>query len=137
MTMKYLVTILCLDNNDHEIFGHNFMFGQKCFRFRMLPFFKINFSKNSYSNAINVSNSLDVDQNKCSVSLNLGPNCLQRLSVDDKNYPYKGKIPNIRLKIVQFGRYIVGIMAIFEGSVHVSLFCSKLMSILKDSSSEL
>ena len=46
-------------------------------------FFKINFSKQSFRNTIKVSNSLDVDQDPLSVSPDLGPNCLQRLSADD------------------------------------------------------
>ena len=100
-------------NNDHEIFGHNFIFGQKCFCCLLLSFFRIKFLKKSYRNSINMSNCLDADQNECSVSPNLGPNCLQKLSVDNKSYPYKGKIPNIGLKIVHLRRYIVGIMDIY------------------------
>ena len=109
--MKYLVII--------EIFGHNFMFGQKCFCCRMLPSFKINILKKSYRHALKVSNGLDADQDGCSVGPNLGPHCLQRLSADDKSYPYIEKMPNIRLQIVHLGRYIVGIILIFEGPVHV------------------
>ena len=41
---------------------------------------KITFSENSFWSTIRVSNSLDPDQ----VSPNLGPNCLIRLSADDK-----------------------------------------------------
>ena len=48
-------------------------------------FFKIIFSKNSFRNTIRVSNSLDPDQDRRSVGPNLGPNCLQRLSADDKS----------------------------------------------------
>ena len=33
---------------------------------------------------IRVLNGLDPDQNQCSVGPDLGPNCLQRLSADDK-----------------------------------------------------
>ena len=49
-------------------------------------FSKLTFSKNPLRNPIRVSNSLDLDQDRHSVSLgfDLGPNCLQRLSTDDK-----------------------------------------------------
>ena len=48
-------------------------------------FSKWTFSKNSFRNTIRVSNSLDLDQDRCSVGPDLGPNCLQRLSPDDKS----------------------------------------------------
>ena len=35
-------------------------------------------------NAIRVSNDMDPDQDRHFVGLDLGPNCLQRLSADDK-----------------------------------------------------
>ena len=38
-----------------------------------------------------VSNSLDPDQDGHSVGPDLGPNCLQRLSVDDKSRCWQGK----------------------------------------------
>ena len=38
-----------------------------------------------------VSNCLDPDQDRHSVSLDLGPNCLQRLSADDKSRCLQGK----------------------------------------------
>ena len=40
--------------------------------------------KNSCRNIIRVSNSLDPDQARQNVGHDLGPNCLQRLSADDK-----------------------------------------------------
>ena len=43
---------------------------------------KIYFFKKKFKNTIRVSNSLDLDPD--SVSPDLGPNCLQRLSADDK-----------------------------------------------------
>ena len=43
--------------------------------------FIINFSKDSLRNAIGVSNGLDQDQDQRSLCPDLGPNCLQRLSV--------------------------------------------------------
>ena len=69
------------------------------FSCRLLTFFKINFSsKNSLRNTTKVSICLDPDQplrntTKVSIGLDpdqdrhfdLGPNCLQRLSEDDKN----------------------------------------------------
>ena len=38
-----------------------------------------------------MSNSLDPDQAQCFVGPDLGPNCLQRLSADDKSRHYWGK----------------------------------------------
>ena len=40
------------------------------------------FSKNSFRNKIKVSNSLDLDQARHFVGLDLGPKCLQKLSAD-------------------------------------------------------
>ena len=44
-------------------------------------FCNINYSKISFRSTIRVSNCLDPDQDR----QNVGPNCLQRLSVDDKS----------------------------------------------------
>ena len=52
---------------------------------RLLTFFNINFSKSSFRSTIRVSNGLDPDQDVHSVRPDLGSNCLQRLSADDKN----------------------------------------------------
>ena len=46
-------------------------------------FSKSIFSKNSFTNTIRVSNSLDPDQARQNVGPDLDPNCLQRLSADD------------------------------------------------------
>ena len=46
---------------------------------RLLTFSKSTFSKNSYRNAIIVSNRLDPDQARHFVGPDLGPNCLQWL----------------------------------------------------------
>ena len=48
-------------------------------------FSKLFFSQNSFRNTIRVSNSLDPYQDQHSVDPDLGPDCLQRLSGDDKN----------------------------------------------------
>ena len=45
-----------------------------------VDFSKLTFSKKSFRNTIRVSNSLDPDQARHFVELDLGPNCLQRLS---------------------------------------------------------
>ena len=45
---------------------------------------KLTFSKNSFTNAIRVSNSLDPEQDRHSGGPDLGPNCLQRLSAEHK-----------------------------------------------------
>ena len=54
---------------------------------RLLTFVKFAFSKNSFRNTIRVSNGLDPDQDRHSVGPDLGPNCLQRKSADDKSGP--------------------------------------------------
>ena len=41
-------------------------------------FSKLHFSKNSFRNTIRVSNGLDPDQDRCSVSPDLGPNGYQQ-----------------------------------------------------------
>ena len=56
--------------------GKFFMFFDVCW------FSKPIFSQNSFRNTIWVSNRLDPDQTRCFVKPDLGPNCLQRLSVD-------------------------------------------------------
>ena len=53
-------------------------------------FLKLTFSKKSFRNTIKVSNSLDPDQAQHFVGPDLGPNCSQRLSADDKS-PLVGK----------------------------------------------
>ena len=49
-------------------------------------FSKLTFSKNSFRNTIRVSNSLDPGQDEIYGGPDLGPNCLQRLSADDKSH---------------------------------------------------
>ena len=49
------------------------------FCYLLIIFSKSTFSKDAFKNTIRVSNSLD----KHFVMLDLGPNCLQRLSADD------------------------------------------------------
>ena len=46
-------------------------------------FSKSTFMKNSFRNTIRLSNTLDSDQARHFVGLDLGSNCLQRLSADD------------------------------------------------------
>ena len=62
-----------------------------CFCCCLLTFSRLTFSKNSFSNAIRVSNGLDPAQDQHSVGPDLGPNCLQMLSADDKS-PLAGKV---------------------------------------------
>ena len=45
----------------------------------------ITFSKNHFRNTIRVSNGLDPDQDRQNVGPDLGPNCLQRTSADDRS----------------------------------------------------
>ena len=48
-------------------------------------FSKLTFSKNYFRTTIRVSNGLDPDQDQRSVGLDLGPDCFQRLSADEKS----------------------------------------------------
>ena len=54
------------------------------FFFFFFFFFKLTFTKKSFRNTIRVSNNLDPDQARHFTGPDLGPNCLQRLSADDK-----------------------------------------------------
>ena len=58
-------------------------------------FSKLTFSKKSFMNTIKVSNNLNPDQDQNSVGLDLGLNCLQKLSADDKGPPYQGEFREI------------------------------------------
>ena len=51
-------------------------------------FSKLTFSNISFRNTIRVSNSLDPDQDRHSVGPDLGANCFQRLSADNKSWRY-------------------------------------------------
>ena len=62
-------------------------------KFCHLPiFFKISTFKKSFRNIIKVSNGLDSDQDRHSVGPDLRPNCLQRLSADDKSLQLKDEL---------------------------------------------
>ena len=73
--MKYLVIFglltLCILGNF------------SCFLLSADFFFKINFFQANFRNTITVSNCLDPDQARHFVRLDLGGNCLQKLSADD------------------------------------------------------
>ena len=58
---------------------------------------KLTVSKYSFR----VSKGLDPDQNQPSVGPDLGPNCLQRLSADDKSHK-QGKSPGEMIEIYPF-----------------------------------
>ena len=49
-------------------------------------FFKLTLSKKSFRNTMSMSNSLDPDQARQNVGPDLGPNCSQRFSADDKSH---------------------------------------------------
>ena len=48
--------------------------------------FKINFLQKIFQEHYESVNGLDPDQDRCSVSPDLVPNCLQRLSADDRTF---------------------------------------------------
>ena len=56
-----------------------------CFCLCLLTFFKINLFQKLFRNTIRATKGLDQDQNPRSVRPDLGPNCLQRSSADDKS----------------------------------------------------
>ena len=49
------------------------------------------FLNTEFFNTIRVSNSLDPDQTRHFIGPDLGPNCLQRLSADNKSCPWRAK----------------------------------------------
>ena len=57
--------------------------------FIIVPY--VTLSMLDFFNTIRVSNSLDPDQAGHFVRPDLAPNCLQRLSLDNKNRPWKAK----------------------------------------------
>ena len=59
-----------------------------CFCCPLLIFFKITLFKEN-SGTLSVSKGLDPDQNRQSVCHDLGPNCLQSLSADDKCHRFE------------------------------------------------
>ena len=63
-----------------------------CFNCRHIFFSKSTFSKDSFRNTSRVSNILDPDQAQQNVKPDLGPNCLQRLSADDKIHHKKAEL---------------------------------------------
>ena len=54
-------------------------------------FSKLNFFKKCFKSTIRVSHGLAPEQDQHPVGSDLGPNCLQRLSADDKSCRYEGK----------------------------------------------
>ena len=79
--------ILCYANMPDQILtyaGSNGNFS--CFYHCLVTFFKLIFYLVSFRKIIRVSDCLDPDQYQHSVSPDLGPNCLQQLSADDKSH---------------------------------------------------
>ena len=84
--LQVFLSMLC--NNSCWVILHVFLsYGD----FFFFSFFKLSFSKKSFRNTIRVSNSLDPDQARHFVGPDLGPNCLQRLSAEDKSRHNRGK----------------------------------------------
>ena len=59
---------------------------------------KITFSKNSSRNTIRVIKSLDPDQDRHFFGPDLRPNCLQRLSAEDKVAPSNERVKNLEIR---------------------------------------
>ena len=55
-------------------------------------------TKNSSRNTIRVSNGSDPDQDPLSVGPDLDPNCLQKLSADDRSGRWQGKMSAVNHK---------------------------------------
>ena len=99
----------------------NFIFAKKCILISFYYSFTLIYCDIFYSlntrffNTVRVSNSLDPDQARHFVGPDLGPNCLQRLSADNKSRPLAGKEFNTKqlvdttfllkpwLKLISFG----------------------------------
>ena len=75
----------CPEDEDVFPLQHCMLGNFSFFCCRLLTFYKLTFSKNSFRNTIRVSNRLDPDQDRHSVGPDLGPNCLQTLSAGDKS----------------------------------------------------
>ena len=76
-----------------------------CFCCHLLTFFKINYFKEFFRNTVRVLNGLDPDQDRHYVSPDLCPNCLQKLSADDKSS--RTRKSNIRFPI--FSNNLLGV----------------------------
>ena len=85
-----LFSLICVHNLCRllQIVGGTFtlcMLDEFCMYFYpLLNFSKVSFSKNSFRNNIRVPNRLEPDQALHVVRPDVGPNCLQRLSADNK-----------------------------------------------------
>ena len=67
-----------------------------------------NFFKNIISGTLlRVAKFLDPDQDQCSVCLDLGPNCLQWLSSDDKGRCQQGKIKETKSATMNIFRFFL------------------------------
>ena len=92
----------------------------------------MSFFKKKIRNTIRVSNSFNLDQDQHSVSPDLGPNCLQSLSADDKNLPLTSKELNSSiifvLIVVGGGREEPSIfqwsMRLYSGSIFGKFYCT-------------
>ena len=78
--------------------------------FCLLIFLKSSFSKNSYRNTIRRSNSLDPDQARHFAGPDLGPNCLQWLSVDNTIYNVVGSEFFFESKITHQFKYMFWVL---------------------------
>ena len=65
---------------------------------------KLTFSQKKFRNTIRVSNGLDPDQDQCSVGPDLGPNCSQRFTADEKSFSNNIICP---VKVHQFPRSLI------------------------------
>ena len=63
-----------------------------------LTFFKINFSKNYFMNTIRVSNGLDSNQYRQNIGTDLGSNCLQSSSTEDKSHRVESAANNLCIR---------------------------------------
>ena len=63
--------------------------------------FTVTLSINNFRNTISVSNRLDLDQARQNVGPDLGPNCLQMLSVDNKTTTSRESVKKFTLYDLQ------------------------------------
>ena len=91
-----------------------------CFCCHLLIFFKINFfEKKKFRNTIRVSNGFDQVQDQHFVGPDLGPNCLQKLSEDDKTDASIVVRVNDRVLSVQ----MKSLECLMVVTLHASVFC--------------
>ena len=87
VSMMESLIVFCMLGNMDSLYSLCLPSNSSFLTCRLLTFFKINFFKNFFQehNQSRVSNGLEPNQDRHSVSPDLGLNCLHRLSADDRS----------------------------------------------------